>query len=234
MSTHRKLRNDYAGSCNLIAKRRFAPILDNRDLTQSDPSGVPEIILQNMPKRYDLYREITNDFHFLQLVTLAIRSKSLDDTKLSQSAMFIERIDAGLHWSISLPPIEGIKRRRRDIQQSCYLATLIYVAFLSGQHQQGTPSYEFVHRVRNMLHPRIRPWAEALADLFQLLLDNPDGVSNEIFVMKLERLMDVIFIMECAPSRDVKDGLLNFFLFDPVCEGRLQTSWKRRMLRILS
>jgi hypothetical protein len=192
---------------------------------------VPKNILQSLPERYDLYQHIIDVFRGLEIVKSATRSGACDDSKFIKSSAFVNSVDSELYRSVSLPELEGNRGRRRHIQQSCYLVSLIYVAFVSRQYSTEQLAETFIDRVHDSLFSGSRSWAMAVTSLFRLLLSG-DVLDSDSFAVEISRLMDATVMLSCAAARDIKGALLDFYLHDFACEGRLQALWKRRMTTI--
>jgi hypothetical protein len=172
------------------------------------------------------------------MLTILLRSRDSDPIQRSESSAFITRVDSDLYRSIILPDQEGVRSRRRHIQQSIEILALIYAALVS-MHYQNTaiPTQNstdvFLARFKAVAIKENIEWGLTVVNSFRYLLLG-DEFERDEFSAQISSLLDVCNALGWASWRNIKRALLEFFVYDPACEGRLQVLWQRRMSTVSS
>ena len=220
-------RFDYSGSCNLVSRRRFNFGTPSSELLYSSPSGVPETILQGLPTGYDLYRTLAEIFKGLLTLTSVLRDGDSDLTQRSESSTFITRVHSDLYHTINLPDQEGVRSRRRHIEQSLEILALVYAALISIHSQDnGVSTDTFIARFKTVAINENVEWGLTVVNFFRYLLLGEDFDRDE-FSAQISSLYDVCAALGWEPWRNIKKALFEFFVSDVACERRLQVLWQR-------
>jgi hypothetical protein len=197
-----------------------------------DSHGVPPAILYSLPNLYDLRQFITSTFYSLQALTKQhlTNPPSSTSTHLQSAPPFAAAVDSELYRSICLPDQEGNRSRRRHITQAYHTLVLLYYSFLCHLPSPlfGLPQV-FCSRLEAALQspsPGSGAWGSAVATLCESLLvsDGAGGLDAEIATV-----IDKSIALNWEEWRSIKQSLLNFFVNNELCEGRLQGLWKRRL-----
>ena len=75
--------------------------------------------------------------------------------------------------------------------------------------------------------PGCGAWGSAVAALCESVLTS--GGATESLEAEIERVFDKSMVMNWEEWRDIKQLLLDFFLNNELCTGRLQELWKTRL-----
>jgi hypothetical protein len=214
----------------LASKRRFLLTTDGHEPFRTDPLGVPEKVVRRLPPGFDLYEEVGSIIQGMQDMTLALRADNSAASRNIESNAIVESIDTKLTHSMSIPDKEGGGYRRRYILQSFQVLFLIYTTLVSGY--EGPAGELFIYRFEKAMVEKGLDFGNAIANLFSLLLAG-DDLASDTLAACLSELVDVAVTLDCSSWRDVRNALLNFFVYDPACYGELQDLWKGRMEAIL-
>lgn len=219
-------RFDCSGSCNLLSKRRFTPTKYFPDLLYTATDGVPEKILRGLPLGYDLYKELIDLFEGMHQLTSLAQSGA---DYILDKPEFLIQTEAELYKTVCLPDTEGVRSRRRHTHQSLLILPLIYMALVS--EYEGPSAELFLYRFQKILLGDGACWGEAVANLFRTLLTG-EPWESKLFGLQISLLVDVCTTLEWSAWRDIKNALLQFFIYDSACHGPLQESWKNRIMTI--
>lgn len=189
------------------------------------PEGVPEKILSHLPAGYDLYKELMSTFSRMHTMTSVLRSASSTDAQRLELSDSVSRIDAALYQSICMPFTEGNRSRRRHIQQSLYILTLVYTSLVS--EYEGPQTEIFIYRFEKIWDGESREWSEVIIGIFRSLLVG-ENLGSQVLMHQIARLIDLSVTLGWALWRHIKEVLLNYFVYDPACHGQLQELWKGR------
>jgi hypothetical protein len=226
---HKNYRFDYSGACNLIARRRLVSTKYEPELLYTPLDGVPETLRKNIPAGYDLYKELISTFEGMYTMTSIIRSRESSATRSLAIPNTINRVDAELYRLICLPDQIGPRSRRRYLQQSLYILTLIYTILLSSYEEPATEA--FLHRFESTLAGETSSLGNAVSDLFRLLFAG-EPFGSEVFAWHISQLVDTCFSLGWSSWKYIKEVLLDFFVHDIACQGPLQELWKNRIAAI--
>ncbi|KAH7360977.1 hypothetical protein BKA65DRAFT_196244 [Rhexocercosporidium sp. MPI-PUGE-AT-0058] len=216
---------DYAGSCNLVSRRRFEST-EYPDRLHSNPEGVPVKIISSLPAGYDLYQELMCTFDRLHTMTAAIRSADTTDEQRLDISVALDRVDAALYESICILDTEFNRSRRRHLQESICLLTMVYTSLVS--EYEGPQTEIFIYRFEKIWTGEGCEWGSIIIGIFRSLLVG-EGYHSEVFMHRVLRLVDVSTKIAWAGWRHIKEVLMAFFVWDPACHGQLQDIWKDRM-----
>jgi len=159
----------------------------------------------------------------------------------AESAAFVSAIDRSLYHSYCTPEQTGTRSRRGHIMQSYHLLALIYTAFISHLPVLAVSSTElFLLRLSNVLIIKAPQWGSSTINLFRFLLspqfhelrhlqNRDDAYDTEVFEIEVEKVIDSSVNLDWEDWRNIKSALLEFFVSDNGCEGRLQVLWSRRV-----
>lgn len=232
---------DYAGSCNLVSRRRFtttSPPPISIDPLRSDPSGVPPKIIASLPAGYDLYQELMSTFSRLQTMTTIMHSNISTAAQRCEVYESINRVDALLYQSICIPDTEFNRSRRRHIRESLCFLTLIYSS-LSSEWEGSARSEVFLFRFEKVwriesgnsdsdVRASVCEFGRMVIGLFRALLLG-EGFHEHGFMQKVLELVDVCTRLDWEGWRAVKEVLMEFFVGSPACQGTLQSLWRWRI-----
>lgn len=195
---------------------------------------MPENILSGLPTGYDLYQTVADTFKGLLTLTILLRRGESDMTQRSESSAFITRVDSDLYRSIILPDQEGVRSRRRHIQQSLEILALIYVALVSMHFQNnGVSTDMFLAKFKTIAIGENIEWGLTVANFFRYLLLG-DEFDRDEFSAQVSSVIDVCAALGWSSWWNIKKALFEFFVYDPSCEGRLQLLWQRRISTVSS
>lgn len=209
------------------------------DSLSYDHHGVPPAILFSLPDRYDLRQYTRSIFYTLQTLTQLPRTDPSTSPPSypqaappSSAAAITATVDSELYRSICLPDQEGNRSRRRHIVQAHQILVLLYSAFLSHFVPSSPPGLVqlFCSQFETVLlsqSPGCGVWGSAIAALCESVLTS--GGATESLEAEIERVFDKSMVMNWEEWRDIKQLLLDFFLNNELCTGRLQELWKTRL-----
>jgi hypothetical protein len=109
---------------------------------------------------------------------------------------------------------------------------LLYSAFLAHFVPSSTASLIqlFCSQLETVLYnqsPGCGAWGSAVAALCESVLTS--GGETERLDIDIGRVLDKSIVLNWEEWRDVKQALLDFFLHNELCNGRLQGLWKTRL-----
>lgn len=190
---------------------------------------VPEHIIRDialgLPTGYDLSEVISDIFRQLGTVTSVIRGGNSTNVERLESSSFVSRMDAELFKSITVPDRVGNTSRRLHLTQVFHILVLIYVTLVS--RYEGPSIEHFLYRFEEIFKNEGTYLGRVIVKLFRLLLDGAP-FESAIFTAEMSQLIDACVTMGWLPFRNIKVGLLNFFIQDPACQGQLQDLWRHR------
>ncbi|KAH6701988.1 hypothetical protein BKA61DRAFT_681258 [Leptodontidium sp. MPI-SDFR-AT-0119] len=217
---------DYAGSCNLVSRRRFE-LGEYPDRLRSSPEGVPVKIISSLPAGYDLCQELMCTFDLLHTMTAVVRSADTTVEQRLEISDAVNRVDAVLYQSICIPDTEFNRSRRRHLQETLCLVTLVYASVVS-EYDEGPQTEIFIYRFEKIWTGEGRKWGSIVIGIFRSLLVG-EGYHSEGFMGRVLSLVDVSTKLAWSGWRHIKEVLMAFFVWDPACSGQLQDVWKERM-----
>ncbi|PVH82232.1 hypothetical protein DL98DRAFT_142389 [Cadophora sp. DSE1049] len=232
---------DYAGSCNLVSRRRFSITTSHAatDPLRSNPSGVPSKIIASLPAGYDLYQELMCTFDRLHTMTSVLRSEISTAEQCLEISECVNRVDALLYQSICIPDTEFNRSRRRHLLESLCLLTLIYTSLVS--EYEGAAQIEvFMYRFEKIWSGGadasdvcvcVCEWGRIVIGIFRALLVG-EGFHEDGFMSRVLGLVDVCTGLDWERWRGVKEVLMGFFVGSPACHGGLQDLWRERMMGV--
>jgi hypothetical protein len=209
------------------------------DSLSLDHHGVPPTILLSLPDRYDLRMFIHSIFSTLQTLTQLPRTdpptsppSQPQAAPPSSAAAITATVGSELYRSICLPDQEGNRSRRRHIVQAHQILVLLYSAFLAHFVPSSPPSLTqlFCSQLETVLYnqsPGCGAWGSAVAALCESVLTS--GGETESLDVDIDRVLDKSIVLNWEEWKDVKKALLDFFLYNELCNGRLQDLWKTRL-----
>ena len=162
-------------------------------------------------------------------MTSIIRSRDSAGIRSLAIPNSINRVDADFYRLICLPEQKGVRSRRRNIQQSLYILSLMYTILVSGH--EGIDTEEFLYRLEKSLPEEASSLGNALTDLFRLLLAG-ETFGSDVFAWHLSQFVETCLLLSWSVWRDIKAALLQFFVQDIACKGLLQDLWKNRLAAI--
>jgi hypothetical protein len=223
------LRFDYVGSCNFFSQRRFSTGAPSSKLLYTSPSDVPKELLLGVSAQFDLYQIVAFVFKGLLTLTIEFHWGNTDKIRLIQDSTFIRGVNTDLYSSIVLPSQEGLPSRRRHIKESVNILALVYTTMIATHHKDnGGLVDRLLAKLEIATAGDIREWGLMVIDFFRHLLLE-DEFSEAAFSTKLSAFIDSSMTINWLLWRDIKRALLRFFLYDPVCEGFLQSLLRRRV-----
>ncbi|KAL2074871.1 hypothetical protein VTL71DRAFT_8650 [Oculimacula yallundae] len=219
---------DYAGSCNVISRRRFQT-KQHSDRLRSSPEGVPEDFFPGLPASYDLCQELMCTFDRLHTMTTVVNAPDSSEEQRRDVFDAVRRTDAALYQSISIPDTEFNRSRRRHLYESLCLLTLVYTSLVT--ESKGTQTELFIYRFERIWTGEACEWGIVVVGIFRSLMIG-DGYHSEMFLEQVLQLVDLSTRLAWAGWRHIRELLMNFFVWDPACRGQLQDLWKERIEKI--
>jgi hypothetical protein len=229
LGTDHKTRFNFSGQCNIVARRQLVTTKYELELSYTALDGVPENFRKNIPAGYDLYKELASTFERMYTMTSIIRSRESAGVRSLAIPNTINRVDAELYRLTCLPNQKGTRSRRRNLQQSLYILTLIYTILVSAY--EGPATEVFLYQFEKTLPDEASSLGNALTDLFRLLLAG-ETFGSEIFAWHISQFVETCIPLSWSSWRDIKVALLDFFVQDVACQGLLQDLWKNRIAAI--
>jgi hypothetical protein len=239
MSSSPSAPSSRSSSPSLFSSPLATSLASSFDSLSLDHHGVPQTILSSLPDRYDLRQFIKANLYNLQTLTQLPRTdSSVSPPKTPQAAApasaaeVTAAVGSELYRSICLPDQEGNRSRRRHIVQAYQILVLLYSAFIC----HLLPSSPFfliqvfcsqLETVMHSLSADCGAWGSSVAALCESLLVS-DGAAEDL-VAEIERVIDKSIMLNWEDWRGIKQILLEFFVNNELCEGRLQGLWKTRL-----
>lgn len=222
-------RIDYAGAANLISRRRFSQLSDSYTAIIYSPVArrpPNSAAFTNVPKRYDLYRDLIQTIKTVETVMEIMRSGRLLPPITPEGCSLVGNLDRELYQLFLVPEQYCIVGRRCFIQQAWRFAAMICLSAVP-HLDLAKLNVEFPQGLQILLNDALK-WGETIKLFIYSLIKSQRMGPLEI-TERLLPLMNMAVSLTSEEWRTVKVKLLGFFVQDEICQGPLQDLWRSRL-----
>ena len=225
-------RIDYAGAANLISRRRFSQLSDSYTAIIYSPVArrpPNSAAFTNVPKRYDLYRDLIQTIKTVETVMEIMRSGRLLPPITPEGCSLVGNLDRELYQLFLVPEQYCIVGRRCFIQQAWRFTALICLSVMPHLYSMDLTkvNVKFPKGLQILLD-NAHEWGDVIKVFIYSLLKGQTMRPVEI-AEQLTPLMNMAIDWSWEDWRMVKHKLLDIFVQDDICRGPLQTLWRSRL-----
>lgn len=142
-------------------------------------------------------------FDRLHTMTTVVRSADTTVERRLEISDAVNRVDAVLYQSICIPDTEFNRSRRRHLQETLCLVTLVYASVVS-EYDEGPQTEIFIYRFEKIWTGEGRKWGSIVIGIFRSLLVG-EGYHSEGFMGRVLSLVDVSTKLAVRDNQDLND-----------------------------